>query len=286
MELYVYILILILILIILLILPLKKSEKSEKFENVEVIFNNDNNVKVIIPATFNSSDYIPNYYAIRPNSEKNFRKICNYLIINNIIKNNIIDLGAWIGDNTIPWAMNIKGIVYAIDPSEENCNFIKEVANINNVNNVKIIKTGVSDKNEVLSTNDELGHASFNSDENSTNKITAVSLDYLYGQNEINNIDFMHLDVEGMEYKVLAGSNDIIDKYRPIITFEQHIQTEDYNIIFTFLTERKYKIFLLEEICGRSDCRNSFAFPEEIYNDKIYKDIVDIVGKDKFMLKI
>ncbi len=280
---FILICILIFILIILLILHLNKIEK---FKNVEVIFNNDNNVKVIIPATFNSSNYIPNYYAIRPNSEKNFRKICNYLIINNIIKNNIIDLGAWIGDNSIPWAMNIKGIVYAIDPSEENCNFIKEVAKMNNVNNVKIIKTGVSDKNEVISTNDDLGHASFNSDENSTNKINAVTLDYLYMKNEINNIDFIHLDVEGMEYKVLVGSKDIIDKYRPIITFEQHIEIEDYNIIFKFLTDRKYKIFLLEEVCGdRSDCRNSFAFPEEKYNDKIYKDITNIVGKDKIIIK-
>ncbi len=280
---FILVCILIFILIILLILHLNKIEK---FKNVEVIFNNDNNVKVIIPATFNSSNYIPNYYAIRPNSEKNFRKICNYLIINNIIKNNIIDLGAWIGDNSIPWAMNIKGIVYAIDPSEENCNFIKEVAKMNNVNNVKIIKTGVSDKNEVISTNDDLGHASFNSDENSTNKINAVTLDYLYMKNEINNIDFIHLDVEGMEYKVLVGSKDIIDKYRPIITFEQHIEIEDYNIIFKFLTDRKYKIFLLEEVCGdRSDCRNSFAFPEEKYNDKIYKDITNIVGKDKIIIK-
>ena len=45
---------------------------------------------------------------------------------NNVIdKNkNIIDLGAWIGDNSIPWAKNIDGIVYAIDPSKENCKYI------------------------------------------------------------------------------------------------------------------------------------------------------------------
>jgi hypothetical protein len=50
----------------------------------------------------------------RDNHEVMFRRINTYLIKNKIIKNNIIDLGAWIGDNSIPWAKNIDGTVYAI----------------------------------------------------------------------------------------------------------------------------------------------------------------------------
>ena len=76
----------------------------------------------------------------RDNHEILFRRINTFLIKNNLIKNNIIDLGAWIGDNTIPWAKNIDGFVYAIDPSPDNCDFINKTCNLNNIINVKTIQ--------------------------------------------------------------------------------------------------------------------------------------------------
>jgi len=85
------------------------------------IFTNDNNVEILLPDHI-FSDIFPK----RDYSEVYFRRIHTYMINNNIIDTtkNIIDLGAYIGDNTVPWAKNIKGIVYAIDPSSINCSFI------------------------------------------------------------------------------------------------------------------------------------------------------------------
>ena len=40
----------------------------------------------------------------------------------------------------------------------------------------------------------------------------------------IENIGYIHLDVEGMEYKILQGSNKLLDECRPIISFEQHLE--------------------------------------------------------------
>jgi len=37
---------------------------------------------------------------------------------------------------------------------------------------------------------------------------------------EINNVDFIKIDVEGLEYKVLAGAMNIISKYKPYILIE------------------------------------------------------------------
>ena len=93
------------------------------------IFTNDNNVEILL-TTHPFSDHI----AMRDNHEVYFRRIHTYMINNNIIDTtkNIIDLGAWIGDNTLPWAKNIKGIVYAIDPSSVNCSFIDEIKTLNN----------------------------------------------------------------------------------------------------------------------------------------------------------
>ena len=70
---------------------------------------------------------------------------------------------------------------------------------------------------------------------NGQNKINAVSLDYLYQTKIIENIGYIHLDVEGMEYKIIEGSSKLINEYRPLISFEQHLELDDYNVILSYL---------------------------------------------------
>ena len=249
-----------------------------------IIFTNDDSVNISLP-----DHRFSKRFKTRNNHEVLFRRINTYLIKNNIIKNNIIDLGAWIGDNSIPWAKNISGTVYAIDPSTDNCNFINKTCEINNIKNVKTIKSAISNCNEPLSTNKNINHCSFvygNPKLNGKIKVNAVSLDHLYETKEIDNIGYIHLDVEGMEYKIIIGSSKIINKYRPIISFEQHLEIDDYNIILTHLKEKNYTVFLIDEILPgcRPDCRNSFAFPNEIYNKMLIENIHKYIGKN--ILKI
>ena len=219
-----------------------------------------------------------------------FRRINTYLIKNRIIKNNIIDLGAWIGDNSIPWAKNIDGIVYAIDPSPENCDFINKTCEANQIKNIKTIQSAISNINEVLTTNDNLCHCSFvynNPGSSGINKVDAVSLDYLYEKNHIDNIGYMHLDVEGMEYKIINGSSKLIDECRPIISFEQHLEIDDYDMILSYLKNKDYSIFLIDEILPgcREDCRNSFAFPNEIFNETLIENIHNYIGQNILISK-
>ena len=229
------------------------------------IFTNDNNVEILL-TTHPFSDHI----AMRDNHEVYFRRIHTYMINNNIIDitKNIIDLGAWIGDNTLPWAKNIKGIVYAIDPSPLNCRFIDDMMTLNNLTNIKIIQTAISDKNEILTTNENLQHCSFvynNSNNNGCNKVESYSLDTLYSSDEITNIGYIHLDVEGMEYRVIKGATNLIEHFRPLITFEQHYTIDDVMLIINYLKERNYNVFLINEILPEcnSDCRNFLAIPTE-----------------------
>ena len=92
----------------------KKSTRRNKRKHrggsniVDVVFSNDNNVVIKVDKSLQFGEK----YINRVNSEALFRKIINYMIQNNIINKdkNIIDLGAWIGDNTLPWAKNINGI--------------------------------------------------------------------------------------------------------------------------------------------------------------------------------
>lgn len=251
------------------------------------VYTNDNNITINLIDHLFSKDL-----ARRDKHEVMFRRINTYLINNNIIQKNknIIDLGAWVGDNSIPWAKNINGYVYAIDPSPENIRFITNTCEFNNILNVKCIQYAISDKNEILSTNDNINHCSFvygNELNNGNYKQEAVSLDYLYKEKHIDNIGYIHLDVEGMEYRILKGSSNIIDKYNPVITFEQHLEIDDYDIILTYLNQKKYKVFLIDEILEgcRHDCRNSIAFHESIFSETLIKQINDHIGREILLQK-
>jgi len=246
----------------------------------KVTFTNDDNVVISLIDHPES-----NTFKMRVNSEVLFRRINTFLIKNKIIKNNIIDLGAWIGDNSIPWAKNISGIVYAIDPSPKNCDFINETCKLNEITNVKTLQYAITNKAELLTTDDDLGHCSFvyrNPMLNGRNKVEGVSLDYLYASNMIDNIGYIHLDVEGMEYKVVEGSENIINTFRPIITFEQHLEIDNYDMIVSLFKKHNYIVFLINEILPncRHDCRNSIAFPAEIYNDNLIHDIHNYIGRN------
>lgn len=250
-----------------------------------VIFTNDNSVIIsLLHHPFS------NVLQTRNNHEVIFRRINTFLIKTKYIKNNIVDLGAWIGDNSIPWAKNNNGIVYAIDPSPDNIDFINKTCQLNNIKNVKTLQLAISNKNEILSTNENINHCSFvynNPGINGNVKVNAVSLDYLFNIKKIENIGYIHLDVEGMEYKILEGSSKLIDECRPIISFEQHLEIDDYNVILVYLQDKKYTIYLVdEELPGcRPDCRNSFAFPNEIFNETLIKDIHKFIGKQILIKK-
>jgi FkbM family methyltransferase len=269
------------------------------------IFTNDGGVSVsLIEHPYSQT------FASRHCHEALFRKMHTYLMDNGIIKNNIIDLGAWIGDNTIPWAKRSdpkrsdpkrsdpkrsdpkrsvislsdqkQTLIYAIDPSKDNCEFIQKMCDHNQINNVKIFQNAISNQIETISTNDDMYHCTFVQGGEGRNKVNAITLDHLFNIGEIKNIGYIHLDVEGMEYNVILGAEKIIDTFRPIITFEQHLEIDDYSLIFDHLTSKKYIIFLIDEILPgcRPDCRNSIAFPKEIFDQSIIDKIHEYIGRE------
>ena len=252
----------------------------------EVVFTNDNGVVVKVPDDHPfSSDYVDRY-----DCEPLFRRLHTFMINNGVIKNNFVDLGAWIGDNTIPWAANISGKVYAIDPSPSNCDYIRQLCALNNTANVVVMQHAVSDVNEVLSTNDCINHCSFvfgGCGTSGQTRVDAVSLDYLYERGVVENVGYIHLDVEGMENKILRGSSRLIDACRPVITFEQHLEIDDYDLILSFLAEKHYKVFLIDEVFPgcRRDCRNSLAFPAESYDEAVMDKLREIAGPDMLIEK-
>ena len=175
-----------------------------------------------------------NKYHELSTKEPEFRKIVSILIDNNIIENNIIDCGAYIGDNAMIWAKNYKNIkVYAIDPGDTNINMMNSICNINLINNCYPIQHVISSKEEIVSTNYGLNHCPFNSNAIGKHKLNATTLDILHEKNIIENIGFIHLDAEGFEFKIFNGSTNIIN--RLIIFVHRRVLNHNKNIYLQYI---------------------------------------------------
>ena len=260
-------------------------------------FSNDNGVAI----TYHMNHRFAGLFGSRNEHEVMFRRISTYLINQGHIRGNIVDLGAWIGDNALPWTKSLlmaqnatserldtknigpNSVVYAIDPSPDNCQFIKDLASLNNIQNIRVIEKAISDKREVLCTNDHLTHCSFVSDEDSgRNQVNAWSLDDLYAAGEIADVAYIHLDVEGMENRVVAGATKLINTYKPIIAFEQHLEQDPFIELSAHIAEKGYVVYLINEVLPgcRPDCRNFIAFPSDRFDDAFVEAINAHLGQD------
>jgi FkbM family methyltransferase len=258
-------------------------------------FSNDNGVAI----QYTMNHPLAGLFGSRNEHEVMFRRISTYLINNGHVQGNILDLGAWIGDNSLPWSISLlmaqhgsnpgirdpNFVVYAIDPSPENCRFMIDNSALNGIENVVVIQRAISDKREVLSTNEDLTHCTFVSDDSSTtykNQIEAVSLDDLFFAGELTKIAYIHLDVEGMENRVIAGATSLIELCRPIIAFEQHLEQDPFLELSAHITEKGYTVYLINEVLPgcRPDCRNFIAFPNDSFDDKIVDVINGHLGQD------
>jgi FkbM family methyltransferase len=199
----------------------------------------------------------------RPSCEAKFRQAMASLIP---IDKNIIDAGAWIGDNALPWAQMIQGTVYAIDPSPNNCLYVNHLAKLNGIKNVRVIQAALSDSAEDVSCNpDVIDHINFVRDRGAQ-KFSTTTLDVLL-PNE-NNLGLIHLDVESMEYKVVLGAANLIERNQPIVAFEIHIETDQHAAaLVNWFEDRRYTVCMVNEVLPgcNLDCRNFIAFPRGSY---------------------
>ena len=267
-------------------------------------FSNDNGVAI----QYTMNHPLAGLFGSRNEHEVMFRRISTYLINNGHVQGNILDLGAWIGDNALPWSVSLlmaqhgqqvsadtaldpNFVVYAIDPSPENCRFMIDNSALNGIENVVVIQRAISDKGEVLSTNEDLTHCTFVSDDSSStndssttykNQIEAVSLDDLFFAGELTKIAYIHLDVEGMENRVIAGATSLIELCRPIIAFEQHLEQDPFLELSAHIAEKGYTVYLINEVLPgcRPDCRNFIAFPNDSFDDTIANIINGHLGQD------
>ncbi len=270
--------------------PLHKLANFSKLisGDFKVIFNNEGSFQVSLPSVsyidaifFDSRKFKKlSEFSVRPNKEPLLRKIIFELFSQGFLEKNksVIDIGCWLADNSLVWASYLEkdAVVFAIDPSKDNISFSQELAEYNDITNIAWVQAVCSDlPGQQLTHSGSIDHARFgeaNTDD--TNSITSRTLDEIVASSDHQEISLIHVDVEGFEEKVLKGADQIIERSRPVIVFEQHISTEDIWPIVYFLKSKNYSVYMINEVLSgcNLDCRNFIAFN----NDQKKPAMIDI----------
>ncbi len=171
-----------------------------------------------------------------------------------------IDCGANIGVHTIEWASSMTGwgSVIAIEAQERIYYALAGNIAINNCFNALAVNAAVSSESGMMQipNPDYFTPSSFGSLElrqrpgnefigqpinytDNTVLVRKMTLDEL----NLPRVDFIKIDIEGMELEALAGSQETIRKYRPILLIEK-IKTDNQQLEF-WLQDHGYRTMAL-----------------------------------------
>lgn len=139
-----------------------------------------------------------------------------------------VDIGANIGQHSL-FVSRLVSEVHAFEPYDKVGNRLRHQIALNTLDNIHLHAVGISDENGrqafFAPTGRNLGIGSF--DTNTTNKgnqnigeLQLVNGDDYFQELGIERIDVMKIDVEGLEKKALAGLEQSLKKFRPLVLLE------------------------------------------------------------------
>ena len=163
-----------------------------------------------------------------------------------------IDVGCHIGYITLALRKFVgeKGFVLAVDPILSNCELVAKSAQANNFSNIKTKAVALGDVDaevsaHVFSDSDMANFADsgfINYSKETCQNFKVTTLDTLVAHEKLTTVDFIKLDVEGYEYKVLLGASQVIAKYTPTFLIEVHT-LEIWPKIYDLLTTKGYNFY-------------------------------------------
>jgi len=176
-------------------------------------------------------------------------------IFNNFISktSNVIDIGAFIGTNTIKMAHKARH-VYAFEANLNTHNLLRANLLINNISNVSTFDKAVGNENKVI---DKMWHPTvpinygamrINKLEDFINEFVNVNINMIRLDDITlhEKVDFIKIDVEGCEEEVLQGGIELIKKCKPVIVIENW-ESKPYDILLQ-LDYNYYKISYCNEL--------------------------------------
>ena len=142
----------------------------------------------------------------------------------------VFEIGSNIGAHTFQIAkllMNGKGRLYSFEPTTFAFKKLERNWSLNRFNNIVLENIGLADENGVLEL--KSSQLCFKSSWNIKDrklcrkhgdKIELMKLDDYVEQKNIKQIDFIKMDTDGYELKILNGGKNSISKFRPIMLLE------------------------------------------------------------------
>lgn len=148
------------------------------------------------------------------------------LVINKFLHKGCVslDIGANVGALTMLMAKIVEtGIVYAIEPGPPiYARLINNLElNPDILNCIKPLQIGLSDTNgKLFWSEDAQNRGNAGLLKNQGDLVGVITLDELVLREKIEKIDFIKIDVEGMEYEVIKGGISSLQKLKPVIYYE------------------------------------------------------------------
>ena len=153
-------------------------------------------------------------------------------LIKQIEDPNVIDVGANIGNHLIPILKYAKKAI-AFEPQTKVANMLLHSVKENNFTNCTVENYGLGTRDEELTLYENVGgnngNSSFIKENVSGENIKTLGLikngDIALNNLNINKLDFIKIDVEGFEFKVIDGLSSHIKKHAPMILLEWNSQS-------------------------------------------------------------
>jgi FkbM family methyltransferase len=136
----------------------------------------------------------------------------------------VFDIGAHVGFLTMlaRELVGPEGRVVAFEPSPRNVSYLREHLRLNRMDDVEVIEAAVADTSGVLPFEERRDSSSSRIAEGVGIQVQAVSLDDLLAERRVPPPDFIKVDVEGAELRVLAGGQSMLAAVRPVLSLATH----------------------------------------------------------------
>jgi FkbM family methyltransferase len=156
-----------------------------------------------------------------------------FVFMESILKPSMVmmDVGANDGFFTVLAARQVgeKGRVYAFEPSEREYARLQANLELNQLSNVQTVRKAVANAGgQGLLRICEYGHEGQNTlgdfvhkvSEEGVQDVELCTLDDFFKDEKLSRLDFIKIDVEGAEHKVLSGGRELISRFKPVIMLE------------------------------------------------------------------
>ena len=218
-----------------------------------------------------------NFYASIQVASKAKKQGIENTLLNNSIKllksddddRTIFDVGTNFGYLSLVWAKTLckNGKVYSFEPHKYLFkSFIKSIKSSGLQNHIIAENLAVGNENGTIDINLlsatsntlDLDNKKYN---NKNEKTKIITLDNYIEEKNVAKCDLVKIDVDGIEYEILLGSQELINKMQPIFIVETN---NDYRII-QFFTQNNYSILnmQLKPIMEGEIPENIFCLPKK-----------------------